>query len=548
MEYPEQGPIQNSEGNPSFNQTYGQPMPHEANYSSTGASVPPYQNYYQPNYQQYPQQNYFPPQQLPPQPAGKSKAQKASMKKKNKKAFKVLSVFGVVGLIIGVFAFVVVNKYVKQLTVVSLPGAPIITETKKETVTQAADQTASLPEDNSSALAQETQPERWDGKNRITCLAMGLDYRDWVANEGAPRSDTMMLLTYDPVTKEAGMLSLPRDLWVAIPDHGYGRINTAYSMGEGEKLPPSNGYPGGGPGLAMRTVEMFLGVKIQYYAVVDFYGFSDFIDAIDTLAVNVRDDIWVDPLGPGNTVHLMAGVQDLDGPTALAYARYRYTDGGDFERAQRQQDVIFALHKQISWQLPELLTTKFDAVFASIQRAVKTNIPLSDMIKLAWTATDINPYSVKRAVIAPPYQVEYGKTSDGTQDILIPIPDKIREARDSIFMSGANIVQLSDEYTKEDRVRDEAAKVTLLSGCSDVEKVNKTVELLHQYGIQVVSIAAGSYGYTNTMTISTGKPYTAQFLKEMMNIPTSGVSLKYDPAAGTDLFINLTDSWCNAIS
>ena len=452
----------------------------------------------------------------------------------------------------GAFGFVTMNKYVRQLTVVNLPGAPIISETKKEAAAQDeatdADQNTSVSEDNNSALTQEFQTEKWDGKNRITCLAMGLDYRDWVANEGAPRSDTMMLLTYDPVTKEAGMLSLPRDLWVAIPNHGYGRINTAYSMGEGEKLPPSNGYPGGGPGLAMKTVELFLGVKIQYYAVVDFYGFSDFIDAIDKLAINVRQDIWVDPLGPGNTVHLMAGVQDLDGPTALAYARYRYTNGGDFERAQRQQDVIFALHKQISWQLPELLTTKFDAVFASIQRAIKTNIPLSDLIKLAGTAAEINPYNVKRAVIAPPYQVEYGKTSDGTQDILIPIPDKIREARDSIFLSGVNVVQVSDEYTREDRVKDEAAKVTLINGCYDVDKVNKTVQFLHQYGIQVVSIAAGNHGYSNSMTIVTGKPYTAQFLKETMNIPTSGVSLKYDPASETDLIVNITDSWCNAIS
>ena len=59
-----------------------------------------------------------------------------------------------------------------------------------------------------------------------------------------------------------------------IPDHGYGRINTAYSLGEGEHLPGVNGKPGGGAGLAMRTVELFLGVEIQYYAVIDFYGFN----------------------------------------------------------------------------------------------------------------------------------------------------------------------------------------------------------------------------------------------------------------------------------
>ena len=473
---------------------------------------------------------------------------KKRKKRKINRGIKILSVFCLIGVIIGGFAFITVNKYTKQLTVISLPGAPIITEAKNEPSGDTETQPESTPDDNSTAAVSDIQGEKWDGKNRITCLAMGLDYRDWVANDGAPRSDSMMLLTYDPVTNTAGMLSIPRDLWVAIPNHGYGRINTAYSMGEGEKLPPSNGYPGGGPGLAMKTVEMFLGVKIQYYAVIDFYGFSDFIDAIDKLAINVRDDIWVDPLGPGNTVHLMAGVQDLDGPTALAYARYRYTEGGDFERAQRQQDVIFAIYEQVRWQLPELMTTRFDLVFASIQRAIKTNIPFTDLIKLAWTAVDLDPYSIKRAVIAPPYQVEYGKTPDGTQDVLIPIPDKIREARDVVFSGGVNSVQISDEYTNESRVRDEAAKVTIANGCSDIEKVNRTIELLHQYGIQVASIASGTRSYTNTMVISNGKPYTAQFLKDIMGIPVSGVTMKYDPYSGTDLTINITDSWCNAIN
>lgn len=483
------------------------------------------------------QNNFFPDE-------GKNKKNK---KKKLDNNIKVLSIFCVLGLVLGIFSFITVNKYTKQITVISLPGAPIISEVKAEEKKE-LELENNTEEENTSSSAPDIQGEKWDGKNRITCLAMGLDYRDWVANDGAPRSDSMMLLTYDPVTNTAGMLSLPRDLWVAIPNHGYGRINTAYSIGEGEKLPPSNGYPGGGPGLAMRTVEMFLGVNIQYYAVVDFYGFSDFIDAIDKLAINVRDDIWVDPLGPGNTVHLMAGVQDLDGPTALAYARYRYTNGGDFERAQRQQDVIFAIYEQVRWQLPELMTTRFDQVFASIQRAIKTNISFSDIVKLAWTAVDIDPYSIKRAVIAPPYQVEYGKTSDGTQDVLIPIPDKIREARDIVFSGGVNSVQVTDDYTNENRVRDEAAKITLLNGCSDLNKVNKTVELLQSYGIQVVSIASGNHGYSNSMKIENGKPYTAQFLKDIMSIPVQNVTMKYDPYTGSDLTITLTDNWCNIIN
>src|SRR4030066_2551390 len=70
-------------------------------------------------------------------------------------------------------------------------------------------------------------PVAWDGANRVTVLVMGLDFRDW-EDQGPSRTDTMMLLTMDVKTNTAGILSLPRDLWVNIPGYGYGKINTAY--------------------------------------------------------------------------------------------------------------------------------------------------------------------------------------------------------------------------------------------------------------------------------------------------------------------------------
>lgn len=497
--------------------------------------------------------NMLPAQQQNVPAGGNSpkKGRKSAKKAKNKKKWITLGVFALLGIIVGALAFSIVNRYARQLTVIELPGAPIIASNSgSKTTDNDGDGVADVPEVNDSLdISQVTvnKGQAWDGKNRITCLAMGLDYRDWVANDGTPRSDTMMLLTYDPSTQYAGMLSIPRDLWVAIPDHGYGRINTAYSMGEGEHLPGVNGKPGGGAGLAMRTVELFLGIDIQYYAVIDFYGFIEFIDTIDKLAINVRDDITVDPLGEGNTVHLMAGVQDLDGATALAYARYRYTGGGDFERAQRQQDVIMAIFEQMKWQLPELLATKSDQLFSCIQRAVKTNLTPSDMVKLAWTVVDLDTWYVKRAVIAPPEQVLYDTSTDG-QQILVPIPDRIREARDSIFAyefgSGATITEA--EYTQEQRLIDEGARVTLVNGSTVPGIAEKTAEYLQQFGLQIVSIAAGSTGYSNALDIRGSTPYTAKFLKNLMNIPTAAVTMNYDPAAGTDLVLTITDAWANS--
>ena len=169
----------------------------------------------------------------------------------------------------------------------------------------------------------------------------------------------MILLTLDPVTRTAGILSIPRDLWVAIPGFKHGKINTAYYLGDAHKL------PGGGPGLAVKTVEEFLGVPINFYAQVDFGVFVRFIDEIGGVKIDVPEEITVDLLGSGSSTKktLQPGVQVLPGEWALAYARARYTEGGDFDRAQRQQQVIMAIRDRIiSFDMLPILISKADVL------------------------------------------------------------------------------------------------------------------------------------------------------------------------------------------
>ncbi len=99
---------------------------------------------------------------------------------------------------------------------------------------------------------------------------MGLDLRDTEGDDAAPRSDTMILLTMDPLNNTAAAIAIPRDMWVGVPGYGYYKINTAYRLGE------LNDLPGGGPALAVQTVEEFLGVPIDFYAQVGFSGVCGF--------------------------------------------------------------------------------------------------------------------------------------------------------------------------------------------------------------------------------------------------------------------------------
>jgi LCP family protein required for cell wall assembly len=269
-------------------------------------------------------------------------------------------------------------------------------------------------------------PLPWNGSERITILVLGLDYRDWVAGSGAPRSDSMMLVTLDPITMRAGMLSIPRDLWVDIPGFTHNRINAAYAFGEGYRV------PGGGPALAMQTVESVVGVPINYYMVIDFATFEQMIDEIGGIDVLVTQRVKISPIG--RLSHwLEAKAYHLDGPDALAYARVRKGAGDDFGRAQRQQQVALAiLDRVVGFDMLPTLVKKAPTLYQELSSGIRTNLSLEDMIALSWLAIRVNKDDIVNGVIAPPKMVGFYTRPDGAS-VLRPIPDQIRVLRDMIF-------------------------------------------------------------------------------------------------------------------
>jgi len=187
-----------------------------------------------------------------------------------------------------------------------------------------------------------------DGHTNI--LIMGIGGGD---HEGADLTDTIMVLSLDPVKKTVALISIPRDIW---SDTLKDKVNTAYHYGELKKK-------GGGLLLAKVTMEDVIGIPIQYAVVVDFSGFTKVIDAVGGIDVNVPE-AFTDtqypkpgmeqsacPGDPTNacvyeTVHFDAGLQHMDGARALIYARSRHAEGNegnDFARSRRQQIIIVAL-------------------------------------------------------------------------------------------------------------------------------------------------------------------------------------------------------------
>jgi LCP family protein required for cell wall assembly len=386
----------------------------------------------------------------------------------------------------------------------------------------------------------DTAPQPWDGASRVTVLVMGLDYRDWEAGDGPPRTDTMILLTIDPLTKTAGMLNIPRDLWVNIPGFDYGRINTAYPLGIAYDV------PGGGPQQAMDTVESLLGVPIDYYAIIDFGAFEQFINELGGINVTVSSDISVDPIGKANTVYLKPGNYLLDGPTALAYARARHTDGGDFDRAQRQQQVILAIRDRIEELGPAQVAAKIPAMYNELAAGIHTNLSLNDAVKLGWLALEIPLNTVQRGAIAPPNAVGFAKSPDGTQDILIPVPDQIRLIRDQVFAS-SNMA--SPGLTSGDaraNMQAEGASIVVANGTYTEGLAQKTQAYLQSQGANVVDTQNSEYTTYTKIIDYTGNPYTDKYLVDLMNITPYSISWQYNPDSPVDVLVILGDDWAGS--
>ncbi|MGD8752103.1 MAG: LCP family protein [Anaerolineales bacterium] len=382
------------------------------------------------------------------------------------------------------------------------------------------------------------QPQSWDGSSRVNLLLLGLDYRDWVSDNGPSRSDTMILATFDPETRTGGLLSIPRDLWVEIPNLGYHKINQAYQLGE------VNQTPGGGPGLAITTVEKLLDVSIPYYAEIDFNAFVRFVDEIGGVKLDVPERIVIDPLGDNNTKTLKPGVQTLPGDLALAYARTRNTSGSDFDRSQRQQQVIMAIRNRIlDFDLLPTLISKAPVLYQEIASGIQTNLTLQQIIQLAWVVNQIPEERIKNLTIGP-NQVSFSTSLDG-QDILLPMPDGIRLLRDEIFTASGPLAPTTPQETDSPEIlEDEKALLSVRNGTLTAGLAAVTAEFLVSEGMTVTEVTNADQFYEFTTIIDySGKPYTIEHLVELMGISPSRIYHRHDPNSEVDVVVILGEDW-----
>lgn len=447
------------------------------------------------------------------------------------------------GLAIGVFY--IARGVTMCMQMVQLPGVPPEScYVKPATPTLAPGETpaANNPDDGAGATptapaaAPVILPEPWDGASRVTLLVIGLDYTDVRAAAGPPRSDTLILLTIDPATRTAGMLSIPRDMWVNVPGYGYYKINSAYALGEGSRL------PGGGPELARQTVEQFLGVPVQYYAQIDFQALTRMIDEIGGVKIDITEPITIDLIGSEDPVTLQPGRYTLPGDYVLAYARARNTPGGDVDRARRQQQVILAVRDRLlePGNFP-MLVSRAPALYNELQSGIRTNLPLNDALRLAMLARDIPLDNIQRGVIDTTMFV-YATSPQGL-DINKPIMDKIRELRDTIFITGGAIGPRAGNDLAANAAA-EAARIQVINGAYVPGLAQNTGNYLISLGLNVVAVGSSDTYVRTVVVLHSGKPYTLRFLQQVFPLSSSSqIVMRPDPASPTDIDIYLGQDW-----
>ena len=332
-----------------------------------------------------------------------------------------------------------------------------------------------------SAVPQASIPP-WDGKEPLNILLIGSDKRPGIAGEN---TDTLIVVSIDPVSKKVAMFSVPRDtVDVPIPSgparsvfgrEYAGKINSFYNAVRNRAdLFPGNRTTRGFNGLKALMGEL-MGLDIKYFVEVNFQGFRAVIDEIGGVTVNVqvplRDDAF--PSG-GRALRLFipSGLQHMNGSQALRYARSRYTTD-DFDRGARQQRLLLSLREQAD---PIALIPRLPELVTALKSAVKTDIPVDQLDDLLGLADSVDTRDIRSYVFnRPTYQTEFVSSPRGY--ILVPKLDVIRRTVRNAFKGDATTEQQREALAQE------GAGVWVLNGTTEARRGSRIAGYLEYHGL-----------------------------------------------------------------
>lgn len=323
---------------------------------------------------------------------------------------------------------------------------------------------------------------RGEERKRINILLLGMGGE---GHKGKNLTDTIMLVSIDPETYQVAFLSIPRDLYVNIPQTQiHTKINAVYAY-EIQNEDKSTAYS-----LAKlkTTVKNVTGQEVDYYVALDFEGFKKVIDELGGIDIEVERDILDDRYpGPNysfETFDLKKGFHHLDGETALKYSRVRHVEGGDFGRAKRQQQVLSAVKKK-AFSLNNFTNlNRLNNLIDILGEHLKTDIHFNEISTFLELTENINIYQSTNKVLDAWSEDSLLASSHvllGGAMAYILIP----RARDysQVHHLAENIFDLAAIERKNEEIKKEKAKVVVFSdNYSNLYNITKVFE---RWGYQV---------------------------------------------------------------
>jgi LCP family protein required for cell wall assembly len=379
---------------------------------------------------------------------------------------------------------------------------------------------------------------RGEGDGRINILLLGIG---GPGHDGPDLTDTMLLMSIDPVNNNASLLSIPRDLWVSIPGNGNQKINAAYPDGKyASKSKNESDKVKAGLSLVDKTVESVLGIPIHYHAVVDFAAFKQGVDAVGGVTFNVPDTLY-DPTiaweNHNNPYIAKKGVQTMHGPQALLYARSRETSS-DFARGERQRQLILALKDKV-FSLGTLSNpVKISSLMDSFGNNVYTDFSVNDITRLQQIFSKIPGSSIGSLdFTTPPHTLVTTGNMNGLS---------IVEPKAGLF-DYTDIQSYVRNTLKDSFIAKENSQIAIYNATTIPGLATASATKLRSYGYNVTVVdntpAASNPSTTTIVDFSKGAAkYTRHYLEQRFKvnaITSLDASLGVKPPAGTTFVIIL---------
>ncbi len=381
--------------------------------------------------------------------------------------------------------------------------------------------------EGAAALQQNVDPAKLNGEGdgRVNILLLG---KGGPGHEAPDLTDTLLLASIDAVQNEAALVSVPRDMYVE-DEGGYSmKINAIYSTAKQARL--ANGSDtdsdkqsaeDAGLKAVKNAVSEVLGVPVHYYIMVDFTAFEEAINTVGGITVDVKVPLYdssVAWLLGGNPLIAGEGIQTFDGKRALLYARSRKGSArGDFDRTERQREIIVALQSKILSLGTFSNPYKITELLGNFGDRVRTDLSgLGEVKRLYEIGQQIGSDKISSVGLADPPNVLVGTDTIGSQSVVVPTAGLYQYEEIHKYIRN----NLKDAYLKS-----EDAKILILNGTGTPGLATATSEELESYGYNVVGVdnaPTADYVASQFIDLTNGaKRYTKSYLERRLGLTST---------------------------